>query len=50
MIAIFFFGALQLIVIGLMGEYVSRIYREAQRRPLYLLRDLDPSTRRRFVE
>ena len=40
MIAIFFFGALQLIVIGLMGEYVSRIYREAQGRPLYLLRDL----------
>jgi dolichol-phosphate mannosyltransferase len=40
MIAIFFFGALQLIVIGLMGEYVSRIYRESQGRPLYLLRDL----------
>ncbi len=40
MIAIFFFGALQLIVIGLMGEYVSRIYREAQGRPLYLLREL----------
>ncbi|MDP4199435.1 MAG: GNAT family N-acetyltransferase [Bacteroidota bacterium] len=40
MIAIFVFGALQLIVIGLMGEYVSRIYREAQGRPLYLLRDL----------
>jgi polyisoprenyl-phosphate glycosyltransferase len=42
MIAIFFFGALQLIVIGLMGEYISRIYREAQGRPLYLLRDLLP--------
>ncbi len=41
MIAIFFFGALQLIVIGLMGEYISRIYREAQGRPLYLLRDLE---------
>jgi glycosyltransferase involved in cell wall biosynthesis/GNAT superfamily N-acetyltransferase len=40
MIAIFFFGALQLIVIGLMGEYISRIYREAQGRPLYLLREL----------
>jgi dolichol-phosphate mannosyltransferase len=43
MIAIFFFGALQLIVIGLMGEYVSRIYREAQGRPLYLLKDLGVS-------
>jgi glycosyltransferase involved in cell wall biosynthesis/predicted N-acetyltransferase YhbS len=40
MIAIFAFGALQLIVIGLMGEYISRIYGEAQGRPLYLLRDL----------
>ena len=39
MIAIFAFGALQLIVIGLMGEYVSRIYREAQGRPLYVLKD-----------
>jgi polyisoprenyl-phosphate glycosyltransferase len=41
MVAIFFFGALQLIVIGLMGEYISRIYREAQHRPLYLLRDIN---------
>ncbi len=40
MVAIFFFAALQLIVIGLMGEYISRIYREVQGRPLYLLRDL----------
>ncbi len=40
MVAIFFFAALQLIVIGLMGEYVSRIYREVQGRPLYLLREL----------
>ena len=38
--SIFFFGALQLIVIGLMGEYISRIYSEAQSRPLYLLKDL----------
>ena len=45
MVAIFFFAALQLIVIGLMGEYVSRIYREVQGRPLYLLRSLrEPGT------
>ena len=42
MIAIFFFGTLQLIVIGLMGEYISRIYSEAQGRPLYLLKELSP--------
>ncbi len=49
MIAIFFFGALQLIVIGLMGEYISRIYREAQGRPLYLLKDLSPRVSRSVV-
>jgi hypothetical protein len=41
--SIFFFGALQLIVIGLMGEYISRIYSETQGRPLYLLKDLRPA-------
>jgi|GEM_PF-271294 len=46
MVAIFFFAALQLIVIGLMGEYVSRIYREVQGRPLYLLRELPGADRR----
>jgi polyisoprenyl-phosphate glycosyltransferase len=40
MFAIMFFGALQLIVLGLMGEYIGRIYTESQNRPLYLLKDL----------
>jgi glycosyltransferase involved in cell wall biosynthesis len=40
MFAIMFFGALQLIVLGLMGEYIGRIYSESQARPLYLLKDL----------
>lgn len=39
MFAIMFFGALQLIVLGLMGEYIGRIYSESQARPLYLLKD-----------
>jgi hypothetical protein len=42
MFAIMFFGALQLIVLGLMGEYIGRIYSESQARPLYLLRDTGP--------
>jgi hypothetical protein len=29
-----------LIVLGLMGEYIGRIYSESQARPLYLLKDL----------
>lgn len=44
MFAIMFFGALQLIVMGLMGEYIGRIYSEAQARPLYLLKDLELHT------
>jgi len=39
MVAVLFIGGMQLLSIGIVGEYVARIYREAKRRPLYLIAD-----------
>ncbi|HEY8966226.1 MAG TPA: glycosyltransferase family 2 protein [Candidatus Methylacidiphilales bacterium] len=36
-ILVLFLGGVQLVTIGIMGEYIARIYRQGQGRPLYLV-------------
>jgi dolichol-phosphate mannosyltransferase len=36
-VAIFFFGGVQLVFIGILGEYTARTYDEVKRRPLYVV-------------
>ena len=38
MLSIYFLGSIQLISIGIVGEYVYRIYKESQNRPLYFVK------------
>jgi dolichol-phosphate mannosyltransferase len=39
LIGLLFFGGVQLVSLGIVGEYVGRIYEQAKRRPLYFVRD-----------
>ncbi|MFF4606606.1 glycosyltransferase family 2 protein [Streptomyces sp. NPDC001339] len=43
-------GGLQMVMLGLIGEYIGRIYYEAKRRPHFLVKESGPAGERSLVE
>lgn len=48
-VAITFLGGIQLISLGVIGEYIARIYMESKNRPLYFIKELKNFNKDNFI-
>jgi polyisoprenyl-phosphate glycosyltransferase len=42
-VAVLFMGGIQLFCLGIIGEYIARVYREGKRRPIYIVATVEQS-------